>query len=168
MSKITKIFLTVFAAFALLFVGAAPAFADHNAGADLDDGGDCYYGTMLPGGPPVDISTTNYKVVRHGDSLLVACYFSLPSFVPVPDPCDGCPGDIEGDWTAPKRPNFVVAENSCLPPGALSPGGEWPGGEGARPTDAKAVFYRTHAVLTCFWADDPTDDPGAPGGPPLP
>ena len=51
MSTITKIFLTIFAAFALIFVGAAPALADHNAGADLDEGGDCYYGTMLPGGP---------------------------------------------------------------------------------------------------------------------
>ena len=167
MSRLNKILLTFFATFALLFIGAAPALADHNAGADLDEGGDCYYGTYLPGGPPVDMRTTHYAVVRNGDSLLVACYFSLPSFIPVPDPCNGCPGDGEGDWTAPTRPAYYNVKGSCVPPGAMSPGGEWPNGEPARSADARIVFYRTHAVLTCYWADDPTDDPGAPGGPPV-
>lgn len=163
MSKLTKILLTFFAAFALLFVGAAPALADHNAGADLDEGGDCYYGQLLPG-PPQDIRTTSYKLIRHGESLLVACYFPLPREIPAEDGCMGCD---EEDWVAPTRPVYYNVPNACVPPGAMSPGGEWPSGEAARPTDAKIVFYRTHAVMTCFWADDPTNDPGAPGGPPV-
>jgi hypothetical protein len=170
MSKLTRILLTAFAAFALLFAGAAPALADHNAGADLDDGGDCYYGQMLRGSPAVDIRTTTYTLIRSGDSLLVACYFSLPKFVPEPPDCEaGCSADGKGDWAAPTRPVYVVTKGACVAPGALSPGGEWPDGASSpRVTDAKIVFYRTHAVLTCYWADDPTDDPGAPGGPPLP
>jgi hypothetical protein len=169
MSRLRQVLLTFFAAFALLFAGAAPALADHNAGADLDDGGSCYYGAFLPGSPPDDISTTNYKIIRSGESLLVVCYFQLARFIPVPEDCLGCGGEYKGDWTAPKRPVFAVAEGKCLPPGALSPGEEWPSGTGGpRMTDAKVVFYQTHGVMTCYWADDPTNDPGAPGGPALP
>jgi hypothetical protein len=157
MSKLTKILLTFCAACALLFAGAAPAF---------DDGGDCYYGQLLPG-PPKDIRTTSYTLVRHGESLLVACYFKLPKVILADEDCLGCGSDVEDDWVAPTRPVSYTVPGSCVPPGALSPGGEWPSGEAARSTDAKIVFYRTHAVLTCYWADDPTDDPGAPGGPPV-
>jgi hypothetical protein len=167
MSKFPKILLTFFAAVALLFVGAAPALADHNAGADLDEGGDCYYGQLLSG-PPKDIRTTNYKIDRHGESLLVACYFSLPRVILADEDCLGCGSDVKDDWYPPTRPQFFTDKGDCVPPGAMSPGAEWPSGVAARSTDAKIVFYRTHAVLTCFWADDPTDDPGAPGGLPVP
>ncbi|MCP2032047.1 hypothetical protein L1277_002146 [Okibacterium sp. HSC-33S16] len=167
MSKITRVVVTFFAAIALLFVGAVPALADHNAGADLDEGGDCYYGQLLSG-PPKDIRTTDYTLIRHGDSLLVVCYFSLPRVILADEDCLGCGSDIKDDWYAPSRPAFFTNPHACVPPGAMSPGGDWPNGEMSRWTDAKIVFYRTHAVLTCFWPDDPTDDPGAPGGPPLP
>ena len=168
MSKTGKAIVTFFAAIALLFVGAAPALADHNAGADLDDGGDCYYGQLLPG-PPKDIHTTSYKLIRHGESLLVACYFKLPKVILADEDCNGCGSDIEDDWYAPTRPVSLVASQACVPPGSDSASGLWPSGEtGGAWVDAKVVFYRTHAVLTCFWPDDPTDDPGAPNGPPLP
>ncbi|CAN5233710.1 hypothetical protein BH09ACT10_BH09ACT10_31610 [soil metagenome] len=144
-----------FASISLVFATASAASADHDAGLE---GSTCAYGGGLAGGPSETLGTSNWKTVRVGGALALVCSFKVPLFVPVCD--DFCLGETKGDWTAPTRPkSYTVTE--CFPPGTDLAGQTTPNGEGAtRAPSASIVFYRTKAVMACFWPDDPTDEPG--------
>jgi len=145
---------------ALAGAAAAPALADHNAGANLDDHassdisstGSCYYGELLSGAPDRSLVTTSYRFVRSGRSLTLVCsYTGIPSFIPASENGDG-------DWYAPTKPVRFVAENACLPPGVES-AGEVYLDDPDRPVDsvdASTLWYRSTMTMVCFWADDPT------------
>lgn len=153
--------ISLSAVVALAGAAAAPALADHNAGANLDgyassdisSDGSCYYGALLPGAPDISLATTSYRFVRAGASLTLVCsYTGIPSFIPGTEQGDG------GDWYAPKRPTRYVAQDACLPPGVDSASEFYPDDEN-RPVDrvdANALFYRSTMTMVCFWADDPT------------
>ncbi|MCW4384234.1 hypothetical protein OH146_00420 [Salinibacterium sp. SYSU T00001] len=155
MARLSKFILALFGAAALVLLGATPANADHFSGMEGTE--QCERGSSSTGGPSTTLYSTSTKELRIRGSLTLLCYFSLPEFIPE---CETCMGGYKGDWTAPTRPQFVRDGDYCFAPGTnngtASPGGHW-----AQPADhTLAVFYRTHAVLTCYWADDPTDDPG--------
>lgn len=160
MPSLRSAFLSFSAAVALVGAAAAPALADHNAGANLDDrawtdvssNGSCYYGALLPGGPDDSLVTSSYRFVRSGSSLTLLCSFTgIPSFVPGSEYGDG-------DWYAPKRPARYTAQNACLPPGVDSASETYPGDEerAVDKVDARTLFYRSTMTMVCFWADDPT------------
>ena len=154
----TRLIAIASAAIAIVFAGALPAFADHDAGVqDLDH---CEYGSMLDGGPAYTLYTDNFTALRAKGSLLVVCSFAVQLHYPACDfPQSDCT-DGEPAWNAPNRPKtYKVTE--CFAPGTDLAGQTQPNGESARRSDrGSIVFYRTHAVLTCYWKDDPTDDPG--------
>lgn len=142
------------AAAVLLAVGlASPAFADHNAGADLDGGTGCSYGNLL-WGPTEDLTTDTYRVIEHGGSLTVVCAFRTKAFSPA--------SDSEAAWVAPARltvRSFSGGDSqaACIPPGVDSAGETWLAtGEPAPHADKVVVaFYRTSMVLTCYWRHTP-------------
>ena len=153
--------LSLSAVLALVGAAAAPALADHNAGANLDDhawtdvssNGSCYYGALLPGSPDISLGTTSYRFVRAGNSLTLVCsYTGIPSFIPGTEQGDG------GDWYAPRKPTRYTAQDACLPPGVDSASETYLDDEN-RPVDrvdAETLFYRSTMTMVCFWADDPT------------
>jgi hypothetical protein len=154
MSRLLKSSLALAGAAVLVLLGAGPASADHFSGMEGTER--CERGNSASGGPSSNLYTTSVTELRHRGSLTMLCYFPVPAFIPV---CEECMGAYKGDWTAPTRPQYA-RDDYCFAPGTIS-GAATPTGEAARPADRTlAVFYRTHAVLTCYWADDPTDDPG--------
>ncbi|NQX11727.1 hypothetical protein HQQ80_08840 [Microbacteriaceae bacterium VKM Ac-2855] len=163
--RIPRLVTATLLAAGLAFVAATPAWADHNAGANLDDFGKvnditrsstCYYGALQPGGPEQNLVTTDYRFQRVGATLTLVCTFTgIPAFVPEP------PGGFKGDWYAPTTPKRYVAPGACLPPGTDSAGEVLPDGEGGYTADiprtsANTVFYRSTLVMVCHWSDDPT------------
>ncbi|MBO0984945.1 hypothetical protein [Rathayibacter sp. SD072] len=145
---------------ALAGAAAAPALADHNAGANLDDhassdissNGTCYYGALLAGAPDRNLRTTSYRFVRSGNSLTLVCsYTGIPSFIPEAE-------NGNGDWYAPTKPVRFVAESACLPPGVDSAGELYPDDpdRSVDRVDANTLWYRSTMTMVCFWADDPT------------
>ena len=135
----------------LILGGAAPAFADHNAGAGLTNatGGPraCYAGAMTPGTPPVDISTTKWTTVKRDGKLHLACYFTVPLFLP-----NTSIGVDKDDWVAPTRPTVTVSQLPiCLPPGADAETQLWPDGTAAPLSKTTVVANKTSLVLYCAW-----------------
>ncbi|QEE61075.1 hypothetical protein FVA74_05400 [Salinibacterium sp. dk2585] len=154
MSRVVTSSLALLGAAVLVLLGAAPASADHFSGMEGTER--CERGNSASGGPSTNLYTTDVAELRYRGSLTMICYFGVPEFIPV---CEDCMGAYKGDWTAPSRPQFA-RDDYCFAPGTIS-GSISPGGLDARAADRTlAVFYRTHAVLTCYWQDDPTDDPG--------
>jgi hypothetical protein len=139
------------AAAALLTLGvAAPALADHNAGADLDGGTGCYYGALL-WGPPEDLRTDTYRVIERGGSLTVVCSFTTKPFYPA--------SEVDDEWFAPARPVVRYFGSgdpgaSCVPPGVDSASETWldaPDTSAPHADSVVVAFYRTSMVLTCHW-----------------
>ncbi|MFD1714827.1 hypothetical protein ACFSBZ_10125 [Amnibacterium flavum] len=139
----------------LVLAGATAAFADHDAGIEGTD--HCEYGGTLVGGPSTTLYTDLWTTKRVKGTLTVVCTFTgIPSLVPADQM-----GGWKPDWYAPTKPRLYTETVPCFPPGGELAGGTGPGGNGVPTADRTGVvFYRSTALLTCFWADDPTDDPG--------
>ena len=133
---------------------AAPAYADHNGGAELYDPdipNQCYAGAIYAGTPPIDIYTSKYALFEKSGRLNLVCYFTVPSYVPPSG--EGTTGDTKGEWFAPAKPTVSWNAGTCLPPGVNAASEQYPDDE-TRPVphaDAKIVAYRTSIVMYCSW-----------------
>ncbi|GAA2971137.1 hypothetical protein JOD63_000758 [Microbacterium terrae] len=151
-----SLILALAAAAALVLGTAAPALADHNAGAELynpDIPDQCYAGAITEGTPPVDIYTSRYTLVEKAGRLHLVCTFTVPARVEAPD---GGIGESKGTWIAPTRPTVSLSAGTCLPPGVDAASELWPDDEtrSVPASQAKIVAYRTTIVMYCSWALD--------------
>jgi hypothetical protein len=135
------------AALLLALAGAAPAFADHTAGAELLDYGkpataNCTAGPRVTG-IGTQLNSKVYKLFEAKGMLHLACYFEVPKFVP----SDG----EQNDWYAPSKPKVVKAASTLS---CLAPGSEESDAISGPASTPRFLAYKTSLVMYCSWPLD--------------